>query len=435
MSSFVGNGVPVALPWLLVLPALHLIVLAHGAVPLAYEVMESPAHAQTVVAATSFGLLVSKDDGQDWKWVCDEAVGYGTTLQPYWHISKQGTLLGAGFHGLFISRDEGCTWLNHPAFALAPDGGQGTGASFVSSSDATLYAATGKYGVVNGTFRSTDDGATWQPLPVSSLGEFYTGIFAAPSRPQRLYVSAWWFRPAPTAALYWSDDSGAMFTRVDVTAALPKKGAFYTYAVDPTDPETLIGGLLEDADPRHSYVVRTRDRGATFTTLLETAEQLLSVALSDDGRTLLVATSDGVHRSTDSGATFTKLASPKRYACAAMFGARSYACGWPDFDGYAVARAVGGGELSPLLRWSSISGAKQCSQPGSITATCEALFEPLRATFLLLSAPVDAGVPDGGSGPELPPPPPAPGGCHCDGTGAVAGLALLAGLGALRRRR
>src|SRR5207248_1207394 len=132
--------------------------------------------------------------------------------------------------------------------------------------------------------------------------EFYTTVRTAPSRPQRVYVAEWWFRPQITEAIYVSDDSGDTFTRTDVTSKLPvvpfidgglgpTSGAFYVYAVHPTDPDTLLGGVLQDADPRPSFLLVSHDKGQTWSQLLLFADPLVSAAYSADGAIIWAATS------------------------------------------------------------------------------------------------------------------------------------------------
>ena len=47
----------------MVVTSLTLLVLSHGAYPLAYQLLEKPQTPQSLVAGTTFGVLLSTDDG------------------------------------------------------------------------------------------------------------------------------------------------------------------------------------------------------------------------------------------------------------------------------------------------------------------------------------------------------------------------------------
>jgi hypothetical protein len=284
-----------------------------------------------------------------------------------------------------------------------------------------------------------DQGLTWSRLSIESNGEFYTSVRAAPSNPQRLYVGAWWFRPAATEALYVSDDNGDHFTRSDLSAVMPMaaladggmapaRGSFYVYAVDPTSPDTLWAGLQQDDDPRHSFALRSTDTGAHWQMMFDTPDQLTGVVLSDDGQTVWVATTGRLYRSIG-GAPFERLDSPTRQTCVTRYGGRLYACGWPEFDGFAIARAVGSQPMQPLLTWPQVVGTVACPATSKVTTVCEGFFP---------AGDPDAGTGGGDGGPQKPPPPPS---CHCGASGEEVSLTLLLAVGrfvlvhAHRRRR
>ncbi|MBK7858572.1 MAG: hypothetical protein IPJ65_08105 [Archangiaceae bacterium] len=440
------------------LPLLPLLILAHGAYPLAYQLQETPGHPQQLVAGTTFGLLLSDDDGQRWRWVCEEAVGYGTNLNPTWWVSSTGTLRGASFKGLFSSTDKGCTWSSAPEFADLPDGGQGTGVADLYGDATALFAVTGKYGVTNKVWRSTDEGGTWAELAVKSDSEFYTTVRTAPSRPQRVYVAAWWFKPSPTEALYVSDNGGDTFERIDVSAKLPQvgvgldggrglaRGSFYVYAVDPREPDILYAGLQQDDDPRHSFVLRSGDRGQSWAVVLDLADQLNGVVLAPNPMNLWAATSGNLYFSNDVGDAYSRFVPPTRQTCVSRFDSRLYMCGWFEVDGFAVARmSLPGAALEPVLTWPRVVDVQQCGATSKITTLCKGFFPALQATFPVtsdggLGGGSGAGGGAGGAGGSGGGADPSPG-CRCSLGGAELSLTLwlvvgrLAKAHALRRRR
>ncbi|MBK7861162.1 MAG: hypothetical protein IPJ65_21630 [Archangiaceae bacterium] len=409
------------------------LLLAHGQYPLAYQLLAKPGTPGGYLAGTSFGVLLSRDDGASWQYVCDEAIGYPPAAQPVWVVTGSGKLLGGDLTGLYVSTDEGCTWSQHPTFAPPADGGMGPGVADLTSQGGTLYAASAKYGVSNALWRSTDEGATWAQLPVASNALLFTTVRVAPSRPARVYAAAWWFRPDLTAFLFRSDDGGDAFTRVDVTTALPVRGSFRLMAVSPDDPDVLYAAV-QTTDPLRSYFVRSADRGDTWTPLFDTEDLLRSAVIAPGG--LWVSADSRIFHSTD-GVTFAPLASPTRWACIDRLGGHNYACGWPEVDGYAIAELGSSGQLQPLLTWQRISSVAHC--PGThVEATCTPLFSSYIKATLPPSPPLDAGSVsepvDAGVPPTLVTP--APSGCSTAPTTLAAmALALVAMAWASQRRR
>src|SRR5581483_12395588 len=99
---------------------------------------EKPGDPTQLLAGTSFGVVVSHDDGASWSWICEEAIGYGTGLQPVWYVAPDGTYFGAGFNGLFISHDQGCTWSTAKEFTDA-------GASDIINTGSTMFAVSQRF--------------------------------------------------------------------------------------------------------------------------------------------------------------------------------------------------------------------------------------------------------------------------------------------------
>ena len=86
-------------------------VFANGRPPATNGVAFHPADPQTILIRSTFGLLISKDDGCSFHWVCEKAIGYGGEFDPKYAVSVDGTLFATTFEGLRVSRDGGCTWV------------------------------------------------------------------------------------------------------------------------------------------------------------------------------------------------------------------------------------------------------------------------------------------------------------------------------------
>src|SRR5262245_25585198 len=109
---------------------------------------------QEIAVGLSFGLLVSRDGGATWHWMCEDAIGYGGIYDPDYVFTSSGALLATTLDGLRVMRD-GCTF--------GP-----IGSKFVSAvaqgPDGKLYHATVDTPSTtnpgdSSIYRSDDDGA------------------------------------------------------------------------------------------------------------------------------------------------------------------------------------------------------------------------------------------------------------------------------------
>src|SRR5690349_19724241 len=83
---------------------------ANGRAPQAISLVPQPGDPQTLFLATTFGLLVSHDEGCTFNWMCEQSIGYGGVWDPTYKIGSDGTIFATTFEGLRVSRDGGCTF-------------------------------------------------------------------------------------------------------------------------------------------------------------------------------------------------------------------------------------------------------------------------------------------------------------------------------------
>src|SRR5678816_4665147 len=84
------------------------VALANGRPPITNGVKFRPGDNHSLYVATTFGLLVSHDDGCSFRWVCEQNIGYGGTFDPQYRIATDGAIFATTFTGLRVSRDGGC---------------------------------------------------------------------------------------------------------------------------------------------------------------------------------------------------------------------------------------------------------------------------------------------------------------------------------------
>ncbi len=331
---------------------------AHGVAPQTLSVSSSPWADGGLVVPTTFGLLVTADRCT-WQWVCTGHLGLAEKEIPTWHVAPSGTVYAAAFSGLVVSRDRGCTFTRQPFF-------DATGVSQVVSANGIVWAVSGKFGATNGLARSTDDGRTFTWTTARATEAFFNAVKLAPSRPERLYLSSWYFEP-PSARLWVSDDGAASFTTIDL-GSLGAAGAVFTvHAVDSQNPDVLYVSFLDTSKtPQRSVLHRSGDRGRTFSVVLEGDGAVSSLVQGDSG--WWVALGDHLFSSSD-GLAFTELPSPTQRACVSQVGGQTLVCGRPPLDAFSVGTLTGR-EVVPLLNWSALSGPIRCEEGSPAVTAC-----------------------------------------------------------------
>lgn len=401
--------------------------LGHGGVAKTISVVSAPADANALYAGTSFGLLRSDDAGATWSWLCEEAIGYGPTLLPSLHVSSSGTLSVATFKGLHRSTDRGCTWSANPELAEL-------GLSSVVGSPlepGVAYVTTAKYGTTNRLFKSTNDGALFQPTSLAKDKVYFTSVQVAPTSATRVYVAGWWFEPTPTAFLFRSDDGAVSFSEREVTAQLTSPGPFFVLGVSPQSPDLLFVAVDAPGQPAQSHLFRSADGGATLEKVLTSGAAFNSLAFSPDGTSVWVASGQRLYRSADGGRSFSELSAPQQNACVHRRDTALLACGSPSLDGWELGRSLDeGATFQPLFRWKDLTGSAACAPGTPVRDLCEGLLPALVASLPPERVEADSGDdPHAGHG--------TTGGNGCCGGGSAASAlaTALAGLALQRGKR
>jgi hypothetical protein len=446
---------PGALPAALaVVAALAAAAAANGRPPVTNGIFFRPGDARSIFVRSTFGLLVSRDGGCSFRWVCEQAIGYGGEFDPKYAAAADGTLFATTFTGLRVSRDGGCTWRTATEDRPAGDRGRIAGIwvdAIDLGPDGHVWVATAESGRPNNVFRSTDGGRTFEPRNLRSPTIWWKSVQVAPSNARRVYVTGYQVAgPAlpgggaqgPRAHLVRSDDAGGRWTPSELAGvAVGATPIVYAAAVDPANADRVLLTSAGASPPAGDRLYRSTDGGATFREVLATSAAINDVVFH--GGAVLVSTQGGAFRSTDGGATFERVAGAPQLGCLGSHGDRLVGCGanWQP-DAKAVARAAGDGATwDKLLRFAELAGPLACRPGTAVHAQCAPLWPGLQRQFGAVAptacpAPVlEPTVPE-------PPPPkqPAGGGC-CEAAGQGGGrggllgaVALLAGLGLMARR-
>jgi len=427
---------------------------ANGRPPVTSGIFFRPGDARSILVRSTFGLLVSRDDGCAFRWICEQAIGYGGQFDPKYAAATDGTLFATTFTGLRVSRDGGCTWQTATEERPAGDPGRIAGIwvdAIELGPDGHVWVATAESGRPNDVFRSADGGRTFAPRHLRSPTIWWKSVKVAPSDARRVYVTGYQVAgPAspggsaqgPRAHFLRSDDAGGRWTPSALAGvAVGATPIVYAAAVDPANANVVLLTSAGASPPSGDRLYRSTDGGATFREVLAASGAIHDVVFH--GGAVFVAAAGGALRSADGGATFERVAGTPQLGCLGSHGGRLVGCGanWQP-DDKAVARAsADGAAWDKLLRFRELAGPLACGPGTTVHEKCAPLWPGIQRQF---GAVAPAACPDPPPEPAAAPPPPTPptqkagGGC-CDaggGPGSPLGAAALAWLAwlALARR-
>jgi photosystem II stability/assembly factor-like uncharacterized protein len=431
---------------------------ANGRFPAAQHVVIGPGAASDVVALrVTFGLVLSRDGGRTWRWMCEEGMFYpfvpAMNFDAPIEVSSRGSTVW-GYEVGIRSTDDGCK---------ADDARGAAMHTFVDLTATprgdTIFAIESGQGVPNAVYRG-GEGLEFQRLGAGVSNVEFDTIEVAPSDPRRLYVTGrdtFTFLPK----LFRSDDGGA--TLEPLTPTTPAADSWWIAGVDPTAPDTLF---LRAPSGLTTELRRSRDGGRSFQRVATSDDPMLGFAISDDGRTVWYGSiAGGLHRSDDGGDTFRQV-NTLPVLCLRQHAGALWACSdWVSHD-FALGRSRdNGATFEPMLRlgdFSTFRGPPVCDRRSEGADFCVERWPMMQRTLQSPDDPDaslappdvfrrDAAVRDAprdvsmdallDAGPPAAPPPPADG-CRCAAAGSraregatPAALLCAAGLAARRRRR
>ncbi len=414
---------------------------ANGRYPAAGLVALDPSDPKHIVIRATYGLVSTDDGGATWRWVCEQSVGFSDNEDPMVAITKNGTVIAGVFIGLSASTDRGCSF-TMAGGALADKYVVDLSTEKVSPDHALAIVSNGLGGgnFETRVFESLDNATTWAQagvdLPLEFLG---LSIDAAPSEPQRIYVTGRFGSPDYPGALERSDDRGETWVRFDIPGADDKHPP-YLSAIDPTNPDRIYVRLdTPDAD----VLVVSDDGGATWTTAFQGVGPLLGFALSPDGATIAIGgEKDGLWTAPKDTLAFTKVAT-LGVRCLTWAPDRLYACADEFKDGFHVGYSTNEGKTFTAFEHLSSVCPKECPAGSTTKEVCADQWGVVSLTINATScgeggATGGAGgsTGTGGAGGSATG---GGGGCGCDlaGGGTMGGALLFAAsaLGAATRRR
>jgi MYXO-CTERM domain-containing protein len=307
-----------------------------------------------------------------------------------------GRILAASSSGLVQTTDGGCTWegiapyekVNAPALIQDPNKPE------------RLYLSTFGTGGLSALRVSEDSGITWQPLKTASDTEFVRSIRVAPHQPEHIYFSQLSFGNGASDYTVWhSSDSGKTWATAPIMITSDESD-FDLLGICPTVPLYVVA-KAEAANPMidPERLMVSHDGGMTFTSPMKW-HVLNAVSFSKDGKTLRVASDDGLFASTDGGVTFTQVGMAQYVDTlfenddTLLVGGywRGVASGMPGVG----ASTDGGATLSQWMNLTDVVHPLACDPSQRSAQLCAALWPDWEREILGI---IDTGTAAAGSGP------------------------------------
>jgi len=426
---------------------------ANGRAPQTVGLYPKPGEPHTMYLATTFGLLVTTDEGCTFRWMCEQSIGYGGIWDPTYAIGSDGTIFATTFEGLRISRDGGCSFETATAQLPTTDPNR-IAEIWIDALDigptGEIWVGTAETGHTNDIFVSADNGVTFTSRGMLSPEIWWKSVKVAPSNPATVYITGYQVAGTPTAYLYRTTNGGMQWTPSPLASVqYASTPVLRVKAVDPTNPDIVFMASEGANPPTGDRLYRSADGGVTWTEVLATTSSIHDVVIRDAQNVLVATQVKGAtsimggptFSSTDAGASFAPLAGAPQLACLAQRADGTlFGCGanWdPDFK--AVAKSAdGGASWEKVWRFVEIAGAVQCGAGTVQHDTCDVALWDCPSCQTDLKRQFGAKGPSCGAAASDPPgdlPPKKDGGCCDAGDAGTSSVLFVLGLLVLARGR
>jgi photosystem II stability/assembly factor-like uncharacterized protein len=254
-----------------------------------------PSRSNVIFAGAIPGLARSEDGGRTWTNVSQSLPFSARVLAFAFPPTKARTLFLAaatyntGFQrgGVFASVNGGGDW------TLRSTGLSTLGVTSIAVSPGVLWVAAD-----DGLFKSEDQGATWPRVQVDSDGNLVSGVAVDPTDPDDVYAVD------DLEGLLRSRDGGQSWVQAGTSPGnLPIRLKF-----DPHTPSTLYAATGDNGD--FDSLTKSTDGGATWTKLLSDLVSDFVISPSSPSTLYETGVLNGqpqIRRSTDGGATWTSI--------------------------------------------------------------------------------------------------------------------------------
>ena len=351
---------------------------ANGRAPGTSSIHFRRGHDADIVAGMTFGVILTHDHGVTWHWMCEDAVGYGGTYDPDYVYSASGSVFATTFDGLRVMRD-GCT------FGLVDEAVNFFSEVSEDSSGKLFFAAAQTASGTNpgnsSIYSSTDDGVTLSP-PVSPgmPGDWWSSLEVAPSNPQRIYATGYRFaQGAKVIFSFRSTDGGATYQPMPTTGlTLMPNSKLEIAGISATNPDLVYAHVVLEDNAITDALYRSMDGGQSWTRILGKPGSL-AVLVRSNGDLIAGIPSERLQRSTDQGVTWTPLAGAPHSTCVVESAAHEvWACSQEltsqtaPGDGFTIMKSTDNlASWSGVLKFADIQAPVACDAGTIQHDTCD----------------------------------------------------------------
>jgi len=332
---------------------------ANGRFPSAGHVEVDPADPAHIVLRATYGLVVTRDGGNRWNWVCEKEMSYGGVWDPPIGIMTGGVILAGLPDGLSVSTPDACQFsrANELEGKLVAD----VAVDKKNPSRAVVLTSV-PLGMTFDTrlYLTEDAGASFSQVGDAfpeNLHGFTVDLSASDANV--VYVSGVLNGPMPQGVVFRSGNGGVAYEMSIVPSSDDMHGPFIG-AVDPQNADRVYVRL--DGTPGRLYV--SEDGSKTWQEIFTGEGTLLGFSVSPDGSTLVVGgEKDGVWRSPVPNWAFERT-SLVHARCLRWANEGIYACAEQVLDGYSVGFSITGGlKLKALTKISDFCVPVSCPVP------------------------------------------------------------------------
>ncbi|HEY0255118.1 MAG TPA: hypothetical protein VGC41_26505, partial [Kofleriaceae bacterium] len=273
--------------WLVIVASIAAVAstaLANGRPPLTNGVKFKAGDPHTMYIATTFGLLVSHDDGCTMNWVCEQNIGYGGEWDPKYAIAPDGTIFATTYTGLRVSHDGGCSFTTATS-ELAPGSPNRIADIWIDALDVgptgLVWVGTAESGQPNEVYLSQDNGVSFNALGLMSPTIFWKSLRAAPTNLARAYVSGYEVA-TPAAHVLRTDNMGGAWTPSPLANVMyGSTPLLLIVAVDPVNADVVYMISQGSYQGSGDRLYRSSDAGMTWADVFDSTGPIKDVVVAD----------------------------------------------------------------------------------------------------------------------------------------------------------
>jgi len=335
---------------------------ANGAFPAVSQLVNDPSDPAHLVLRSNFGLLTTRDLGQNWDLLCEAGVGY-QNVEPPIAVLDDGVAIAALQDGIAYGSKSECAFARGSGIA-----GYVADVSRVPGSPHEAVAVSVDLDQnTSQVWRTVDTGKTWTSWG-TVLRRWIATTLDVGGNAGTLYVSAVSAGTPLTGSLLYTADAGQTWAQYSIPIA-GKLNAPYIAAVAASDANTVYVRLA--GTPGQLLV--THDAGQHIEPVLGLNCALDGFALSPDGKLALASSRvDGVWRASTTDLEFTRVSCAK-VRCLSWTASGLFACADEFEAGFLVGESPDqGASFLARLHLPCVRGPLNCATTSSVGSVCPA---------------------------------------------------------------